>query len=219
MNLPANWKRLAWIAGGGLIVLAICLGAISFWQERTDRIRAEATIEAKQEIIGLQERTIAAIDKQVKARAEETAKAKKELQALRARPATVQEIVREIPQFVPLPGAPTFRLPDLRASNESMNQSGNGSILFDSAQAQSLRSFYLGCAEQKIDLNACRLDLGDMKAKAEAERLRADLFEDQRDAAVRAMKGGSRWQRFARNAKMLGAGFVLGVAGGIALTR
>jgi len=211
-------KRMLWIVG--LAILAV--GLISCYQSATDRARAQAEIESRNHLIELQDRTIAAKDNQIKVRAEETARAKKEIDALRRRPATAREIAVEIPRFISLPAGPTFKpFEDLAAP--SLGDLGPkpdaGSIVFDAAQAQSLRTFYLGCAEQKIDLGACRDDLADMKAKGEAERLRADLFKDQRDAAVRGMKGGSGWQRFTRNAKMVGLGIVLGVAGGIALTR
>jgi len=222
MGLMIDWKYFRWILGWVFAGAVFALAAISFYQTGTDRVRAQAEIESRNHLIELQDRTIAAKDKQIKARAEETAQAKKELLALKRRPMTVQEIVREIPRFISMPAGPTFK-PFEDLATPSPGESGPkldaGSILFDAAQAQSLRTFYLGCAEQKIDLGACRGDLADMKAKGEAERLRADLFKDQRDAAVRGMKGGGRWQRFTRNAKMVGVGIVLGVAGGIALTR
>jgi hypothetical protein len=216
--LATTWKRLLWLFGVGILAV----GLISCYQSATDRARAQAEIESRNHLIELQDRTIAAKDNQIKVRAEETARAKREIDALRRRPATVREIAVEIPRFISLPAGPTFKpFEDLAAP--SLGDSGPkpdaGSIVFDAAQAQSLRTFYLGCAEQKIDLGACRGDLADMKAKAEAERLRADLFKDQRDAAVRGLKGGGRWQRFLRNSKMVGVGIVLGVAGGIALTR
>ena len=220
MVIATNPKRLAWIVAGGLTFLMLSLAALSIHQAGTDRARAEATIEAKQQIIDLQARTIKAIDQRMKDRAAETAKAKKEIQALRNRPVTVQEIVREVSRFIPMPGAPAWKASDDRAIGPSGEQGPEkGQIVFDAQQTQSLRGFYLACAEQKIDLDACRGDLADVKAKAEAERFRADLFQEQRDAAVKALKGGSRWQRFTRNGKMIGVGIVLGVAGGIALTH
>jgi hypothetical protein len=221
--LTTSGKRVAWIVGLGILAL----GLISFYQGGTDRARAEAEIQSREKLIELQDRTITAKDKQIEARAAETAQAKKQIEALRRRPATVREIAREIPQFITMPGTPILKMsvfgPEANAEGLAVeNQEAktkDGWVVFDSPQARSLRKFYLDCAEQKIDLNACQGDLGDVKVKAEAERLRAELFKDQRDAAVRGMKGGSAWQRFGRNAKMVGVGIILGVAGGIALTR
>lgn len=237
MTLMTDWKRLVEIivSGGGGVLLVLV--GISYYQSGLDRARAEAEIESREKLIELQDRTIAAKDKAINARAEETAQAKKELDALRDRPATTQEIIVEIPRFVSMPGMPTLKMLDFKpeASDDALaitnhkprtpgprragSEITNEGIVFDSAQAQSLRTFYLACAEQKIDLTACQGDLADMKAKAEAERLRADLFKDQRDAALKGLKGGNRWTRFVRNGKMVGVGIVLGVAGGIALTR
>lgn len=213
--LATTWKRVVCLLGLGLLGLAF----VSFYQTGIDRARAEAEIQSREALIKAQDRTIAQLDLRVKARDEEAAQAKKELKALQNRPATVRQIAVEIPRFIPLPRAQAFKPFDLKPGDEPMTRSSDGQIIFDAQQAQSLRTFYLGCAEQKIDLTAYQRNLADIRGKAEAQRLRAELFRDQRDAAVRGMKGGSHWQQFVRNSKILGIGIVVGFAGGVALTR
>lgn len=68
-----------------------------------------------------------------------------------------------------------------------------------------LFDFVQDCRACKVQLDAARADLSDEKSKSGA-------LARERDAAVKAVKGGGFWTRLKRNAKWLAIGAVIGAA-------
>lgn len=203
----------------GIGLVTLLLAARGFQAEREARIRFEAELKGSQESIQAERRKLAEAEDRIAARAEETKKLVAEIEKLKARPATVREIIRELPQYIPVstppelapsPGQPA-PIGEPRAASID-NAGPEPSLIFSPEQANELRRFYLDCREMTLQLDRCLNDETDWAAKESALRAQVVLTEKQRDAAVRAVKGGGFWRRLVRDSKTFIVGAALGAA-------
>jgi len=194
----------------GALFVAACLLAKAWLEQREDRIRLDAELRATRQLIVDREKRIDEINESMRVREKETAALVKKIEELKGSPATIREIVKEIPHYIPA-AEPTLT-PSDPAKPEAPPQ-----IVFDEKSAQGLRQFYLECQAKTLKLQSCTEDQEDWKRKELTWAEKEKLLEQQRDAALRTVKGGGLWTRFKRNAKWFGIGIAAGV--GIAASR
>ena len=220
--IKAHWKTALKVAGFLLLYFA----AKGFQAEREARIRLDGEVAAKQEIITAQNEVLMELDQRIAAREKDVAEQRAAIEKLKARPATVREIVREIPRYIPMANPPELFTAELGAPYGPQNPSGavasavqSDSLLFDASAANDLRRFYLECSQVKVELGACQEDRSDYQRKEAAHKIQLQATEAQRDAAIRTVKGGSFWRRVAHDGKMLAIGAAAGAVVAVVAMR
>jgi len=200
-----------------LALAGILLSIVAFrgWLEaRDDRVRMEATLASQGTLI-------AAAQKREQDRAQELADTLKQIADLKRSVQTPQQVVREIPQFLPPLPQPIEALPPKQDST-SAGSGGTGAgaaagagtsakpgeplaedVRVPAADLKPLFDFVQDCRACQAKLTAAQQDVKDEQAKNSA-------LTTERDAAVKAAKGGGFWQRTARAAKWLAVGFAVG---------
>jgi hypothetical protein len=126
-----------------------------------------------------------------------------------------------MPTYLPLPGPPEVIEPGSRKGAETAEpstQNPEPSLLFNPEQVKGLRAFYLECHQTTAELKACNEDKADFLTKQTNLQKELKLTIEQKDSAVKAMRGGGVWQRFKRNAKWFGLGLAVG-GGAVAASR
>lgn len=200
------------------LALVALLGWSAWREARADRTGVEAELKIKNQLIAELRVERAGIDKGMEARAREVDDLRKSVEELKRRPLPVREIVREIPTYIPLPGVPTVVEPKSDGEDAAATAPAEPSLLFNPEQVKGLRAFYLDCHQTTAELRACVEDKSDLFRKQEKYQKEIRLLVEERDSAVKAMRGGGVWQRFKRNAKWFLIGGAVG-AGTVAATR
>jgi len=240
------------VAIAALLTLAFALFLSRSWLEsHDDRLRLSAALDAQKQII-------AAADSRERDRASELRDALEKIAALKHATQTPEQILRALPQSLPLPesirlqaegqGTATtgeIRVPATAGKPQPCPESarGQGACLpreagqaeFATAPAPTtsgkgvsahegaLPDAVLPAADLKPlfdfvqDCRACQAQLAAARADLRDQQTRSTALTAERDAALRAAKGGGFWLRVKRNAKW----FTLGAAAGagIALSR
>jgi hypothetical protein len=208
--------RKFYFAAAVAILLAGALAFRSWLEAHDDRTHMQATISAQQQLI-------AAADQRERQRAADLQATLSEIAALKRQVQTPQQIVRELPQYLPLPQPIELAPPPTAAAGQGSSlpgksgaSSASGSdssaaapaapvAQIPTADLKPLFDFVQDCRACKVQLDAARADLSDEKSKSAA-------LARERDAAVKAVKGGGFWTRLKRNAKWLAIGAVIGAA-------
>jgi hypothetical protein len=214
-------RRIAAVA----LCAALGAGGIAFrsWLDaRDDRMRMSATLSSQGSII-------AAAEKREQDRAQQLADTLRQIADLKRTVQTPQQVLREIPQYLPqLPQPLETAAPARPASGASAsgkaatpanvagklpgNPAGNvgevaapgiPDVRVPSADFKPLFDYVQDCRACQAKLTAAQQDLVDEHAKSAA-------LTRERDAAVKAAKGGSVWTRTLRAVKWVGVGFVAG---------
>lgn len=186
-----NWQSF----GYGVLTAALLagIGAAVMWHRvSVGDSAARATIEAlkkrEKEITAKSAVTQAEYQHQIEELRKE---AKKKLPPKEV----VREVVRYIPQAGPI---------------EIVMQEPTGELTepflvaeLPLPQLEAIRQFAITCEECKVSLAAC-------SASLEAEQELSKLAREERDVAIKNMKGGGFWRRLARGAKWFGVGVVAG---------
>jgi len=211
--MGALGSRMAGVAAAAGIVLAVA--ALGGWLEaRADRARLQATLDSQGTLI-------AAAQRREQDRAQELAETLKQIAALKQSVQTPQQVIREIPQFLPqLPQAitpiPTATAPGRErgasegsAAPSAAAKTGNGEVpgaqdvRVPAADLKPLFDYVQDCRACQAKLSSAQQDLKDEQAKNSA-------LTTQRDAAVKAAKGGGVWTRTWRAMKWAAVGFAVG---------
>jgi hypothetical protein len=129
----------------------------------------------------------------------------KALEELKKQKPTVQQIVREIPKYIPLTG-PVKEVPATDDKGVQIPNAPSAGLQLNPQQAQELRQFALQCKQTEVELSACSESY-----KIQGEKLA--IAEKDRDTAVKVAKGGSFWKRFKRAGKYIAIGAAIGAAG------
>jgi hypothetical protein len=139
---------------------------------------------------------------------------------------TPAQIIRALPQQIPLPSPITLKstnpvtdsgkdpcssgpncgpegLGSKRPGNNEASNAAETQAVVPAADLKPLYDFTLDCRACQAKLAAAQADLTD-------ERAKTTVLTHERDEAVRAAKGGSLLRRVARNAKWLAIGAVAG---------
>src|SRR5271168_105677 len=195
---------------------ALGVGVIAFrsWLDaRDDRMRMSATLVSQGTII-------AAAEKREQDRAEQLADTLKQIADLKRSVQTPQQVLREIPQFLPPLPQPLETLlaktppptaahtvngrPDTpQKPGEVAAGTTQPDVRVPSADLKPLFDFVQDCRACQAKLSSAQQDLQDERAKGAA-------LTKERDTAVKAAKGGGVWTRTLRAIKWIGVGFVVG---------
>jgi len=225
--LGTTERRVAALA----VCAALAVGAVSFssWLDaRDDRMRLAATLASQGSLI-------AAAEKREQDRSQELADTLKQIAALKSSVQTPQQVIREIPQFLPALPQPLEALPSKPATpaaagaapapggagpgTDKPNAAKAGGaetpapagevaatdVRVPSADLKPLFDFVQDCRACQAKLTAAQQDAADQRAKF-------DALTKERDAAVKAAKGGGVWTRTLRAAKWLAIGVAVGYA-------
>ena len=183
------WFRLAEIAVALLLALAV---HFSWRADRRDRSHLASELAATKQLL-------AAADARQHDRDTQLAQTLATLAAEKRATVTPAQIVRELPSQISLPSPIALQSPP--ASQNSPSPQTNAVL-----PAEDLKPLY----DFTIDCKACQAKLAAAQADLTDEQAKTALLTQERNAAVRAAKGGSLLRRIARNAKWL----VIGAAAG-----
>lgn len=210
--LSSMKHRAVALAIAGTTVAGV-LGFRSWLEARDDRMRLAATLASQSSII-------AAAEKREQDRATELAATLKQIEELKRSVQTPQQVVRAIPQYLPPLPEPLETLPPTNGSAPAPNvPSGKAFGLPDTpARPGEVLSpdLRVPAADLKPlfdfvqDCRACQAKLTAALQDAQDERTKSAALARERDAAVKAAKGGSTWTRAMRAAKWLAVGFGVG---------
>jgi hypothetical protein len=215
-------RRIAALAVCAALVLGV-LGFNSWLEARDDRTRLAATIASQGSLI-------AAAEKREQDRAHELADTLKQIAALKSSVQTPQQVIREMPQFLPplpqplatIPAGPAAASAGATGSagppakdkqNATKTGGGETSAQPGEVAAQDVR---VPAADLKPlfdfvqDCRACQAKLTAAQQDAQDERAKNGALTKERDAAVKAAKGGGVWTRTVRAAKWLAIGIAVG---------
>ncbi len=224
--LGTTERRVAAVA----LCVALAFGALSVssWLDaRDDRARLAATVASQGSLI-------AAAEKREQDRAQELADTLKQIAALKSSVQTPQQVIREIPQFLPpLPqplesilakpaavGGGTPQGPAGAGSGPGTDKQNGAKAGGPETSAQpgqpAAPDVRVPAADLKPlfdfvqDCRACQAKLTAAQQDAQDEHAKNDALTKERDAAVKAAKGGGVWTRTVRAAKWLAIGFAVG---------
>jgi len=208
-------RRVAALA----IAVAVAAAAIGFrsWLDaRDDRTQMAATIASQNSII-------AAAEKREQDRAQQLADTLNQIAALKHTVETPQQVIREMPQFLPpLPQPLETIAPKSAAGSagqpgpQAAAEGGAPGAAKAGQQLPAAPDVRVPSADLKPlfdfvqDCRACQAKLTAAQQDAQDERTKNDALTKQRDAAVKAAKGGSVWTRTVRTVKWVAVGFAVG---------
>jgi hypothetical protein len=140
---------------------------------------------------------------------------------------TPAQIIRELPQLIPLPAPITLQSPTVSSEPVTTNCSSASvsgpqglaaarRCLSAAGKVQDPQPILLPTADLKplydftLDCKACQTKLAAAQADLTDERAKTAVLTHERNEAVQVAKGGSLLRRLARNAKWLAVGAVAG---------
>ncbi len=195
-----------------LALCGLCLFCLrSYETEREARIKVEATIDAQKGVLAREDQVIKDSQQAMKDRDAATAKTVEALTRVQAKPpASPVETAAQIAKYLSLSSPPAVEKqePGVR-SQESGEKPG---LVFSAPQAEELRKASVGCADDQAKLTGCERDMESLEAQIAALKENLRVVTGERDAALKALKGGGFFARLKRDAQSAGVGIALGVA-------
>lgn len=184
----------------GAIVALLVVGVVggSWLGAREEGIRLKATLDAQNFII-------ADAGKREDAREEALKGSLAQLEEAKKRTQTPTQVVQALPGVLPLPQPITFNIP----TNAPQDPGNKGALptapsaQIPAADLKPLYDFAVTCKECQAKLQSAQADKAD-------DVIKIGALTKQRDEAVIAAKGGSKWSRIKRAAKW----FAIGAAAG-----
>jgi hypothetical protein len=195
--MPTHLRFTVIIAAALAALLAAALLANSWLGAREDRVRLAATLDAQRAVIG-------AAEQREQARAAELRTALDQIAALKRRVQTPQQAAAQLPGALPpLPEPIEIHLPEPDPNAPRDQAPPPATATIPQADLKPLFDYVQDCRACQLQLSATRADLADERTKSEA-------IARERDAAVKAVKGGSFWSRVKRGAKWFALGAAVG---------
>lgn len=193
------------IGGGAVAVVVIAVLAFMSWlQQHDDRINMKATIDAQSQVI-------TKLNDSIKARSEQAVQDKQELDKKLTAAKTPDQQAALLSVLAGLKQPVTINVPPAPVpGSKELPQAPSATL--SAPQIADLNQFAVSCKKCEVDREQLTGDVKDLKEKVKAT-------EVERDAAITAVKGGTKWQRFKRSAKTLGFGLAFGAALGYAAHR
>jgi hypothetical protein len=193
----------------GAILSLVIIGVIyrAWLADHEERIKLKATLDAQGQVIS-------EASKREAARQEQLDRSLAELEDLKKRTQTPVQVVKALPQVLPLPQPITLSLPAALAQgdpNKAGIQPGQTATI-PAADLKPLFDFAATCKECQAKVQTLTQDKADDAVKISA-------LVKERDAAVIVAKGGTKWQRIKRAAKWFAIGVGIGAAGGAIAAR
>ena len=203
-----DWKHAA-LAGLAALGVAGAGIALHSWRGAHDALlQAESTVRQQQGALNRDAKASRQIVFQEKQRDAQTARQVAALRARAARQKTPPEIAAWLPKQVPVPQPIEIQIP--RPTRKNPAPAALATI--PEPDLGSLRDFVSSCQACSLRLHAAQQDLAakDAQIKLAGEQLAAAL--KQRDAALRAAKGGGFWRRLGMSIKWFAIGSGTGAA-------
>lgn len=192
VNKLLPWARRALVIA---VLVAAALAGRSWLEAREARIHLEATLAAQKQIIDQ-------ASEREKQRAAELQQNLAEIQALKKQVQTPQQVIREIAKYgPPLPQPIEIKLPETKPGEPPPP----ATVTVPQQDLKPIFDFLQDCRACKLQLVAAQQDLGDEHTKLAA-------VTRERDAAVKAARGGGFWVRLRRSAKWFLIGGAVGAA-------
>jgi peptidoglycan hydrolase CwlO-like protein len=202
------------------VAAALGIGVIAFrsWLEAHDeRMQMTATIASQNSII-------AAAEKREQDRQQQLADTLKQIEDLKRSVQTPQQVIREMPQFLPPLPQPLETVAPKSAAAASGQPGSSGTAQTSGGDPQkSTQTREVPAPDMRVpsadlkplfdfvqDCRACQAKLTAALQDAQDQRTKNDALTRERDAAVKAAKGGGVWSRTVRAAKWVAAGFAVG---------
>lgn len=200
MTLLKYWREILL-----LVLAAAAFYAGKQWMAARDaRTAMDATISAQGQIIAQQKDQMNKLAAQIATRDEATTNELAAMQAQVKKLATAQQIAAWLPKQLPLPEPTTIEIPPATKANPAPPATAT----IPQPDLPVIRDFVESCRECQLKLSVAQQDEAakDQQLKLAGEQLSA--AEAQRDAAIKAAKGGSFWKRLRSNAHwfLIGAG-------------
>jgi hypothetical protein len=202
LTARAKWEIVGAIAAA--LVLAIVAG--SWLGAREDQIRMKTTIDAQNQVIASAQKQAEDIQDAEDARDKASAATVAAIQQAAAKQVTPAEIAAWIPKQLAGPQPITLQIPAPTAQNPSPNATAS----IPEADLPALRDQITACQTCSVKLSTAQADLTSRDQQAVLAQKQIDALKTERDAAVKASKGGGFWSRV----KAKGKWFVIG--GGVA---
>jgi hypothetical protein len=202
------------------MVLAVVFTAMAFsaWiSEHDDKLRMQATMAAQKQLLD-------AADARERARSSALKDTLDHINALKRSAQTPAEIIRDLPEYLPLPQPITLNGSETSSSTSpsaKINARGaapttQDKLLPDSPFARlpvaDLKPLY----DYVQDCRSCAAQLAAAKQNEADDRAKLSALTRERDAALTAAKGGTFLRRVRRNARWFGIGFASGAVAVIA---
>jgi hypothetical protein len=196
-------SKLGWIVTA-VVAAVLIFGAYEWLQEHDARIKAEATVATAQTQIQADKANAAKVQTDLAARLSD-------LESARSLPATPQQIVISASKLFPNLAQPLQVVtppPTQQVVNGKPTEVPSAPVVqIPAVDLKTLQDYAINCEENSAKLSACTL----------TQATTVDELKEtttQRDAYKTALKGGTFWQRFRHDAKIIGITAV--VAGGTA---
>ena len=208
--LDAKHKLLVAASAAGFLLAALALG--SYIGARADRIRMQATLDAQKTLFqnAAEER-----QRHVQEDSARDSAAQKQLDAMRQflqqNAQTAQQIARWAPLQAQLPQPINVNIPPATQQNPKPDAVAT----IPQADLPAIRDAIEGCKECQLKFTAAEQDLASEKEQLRLAGEQLSAVERERDAALKAAKGGGIWQRARRAAKW----FLIGAAAGAVLAK
>jgi type II secretory pathway pseudopilin PulG len=202
-----------------VVVLVIVLAtAVAWLADRRDRAKLAAELATAKQ-------TLSQLDAQQHDRDAQLTQTLSAIAALKRTVTTPTQIVQSLPQQIPLPQPITLQTPKgNQAESPATSPSEPNAVGVDTSKpdapvaqpeaqvpSQDLKPLY----DFILDCKACQAQLSTTQADLADEKSKTATLTQERDAALKAAKGGSVLRRVARAAKW----FLLGAAAGAIATR
>lgn len=194
---------------GAVAALILCgtLGG-SWLGAREEAVRMKATVDAQQRVIAASEKQAKQIQDAEAERDKATAANVAALQAAASRQSTPQEIAAWLPKQMPTPQPITVTIPQATPQNPSPNAIAS----IPQSDLPALRNEVTQCQICSLKLSTAQSDLSSKDERLALAGEELSAMTKERDAAVKAAKGGGFWKRFGRSAKWAVIGIGIGAA-------
>ncbi len=193
----------------GILVLVIVSLVVSSWVgAREDRVRLAATLEAQTAAQSEIKKQQADLAEQKKQAADEQTRQLAATQQQFQRAVTPEQIAALAQQIMGLKKPITIVMP--AATKENPNPQAVAQVAV--ADAPAAKKYLDDCEICRTNLDATVKQMTFAQQQAELEKKKNESLTVERDAAIKAAKGGSVLQRVGRAAKWLAIGVAIGYA-------
>lgn len=186
-----------------LLLLGSSALGFSSWLEAHDaRIRMQDTIAAQEKSIATQKQQQDALAEQARQRDAALQSQIAAMQQTVARIRTPSQIAQWLPKQVQTPQPVTIDVPP--GTNE--NPTPDATAQIPQADLPALRDYAESCGECRTKLATAQQDAASRSRQLQLAGEQLSAMQNERDAAVKAAKGGGFWRRLKSNAKWFAIG-------------
>lgn len=180
----------------GLALLAFVAFGFRVWQQQhDDQVKMQGTLESQKTVIAAAERREQDRSEQLRVTLEQFAAQKRAV-------TTPGQVIRALPDLLPPLPVPL----EMVAAPVSPGGAPQPPSLH--IPPEDLKPLY----DLVLDCRACQAERESMRKDLDDEHTKQDALSKERDAAVKAARGGSLWTRSKRAAKWVGIGIIIGLA-------